>query len=212
MKLRTLSLATVVLLAASSLYGQVREGTVEIEPFAGYLWGGRFARGSTALFSSSVDVEDHATYGGRLGVNATSLFEIEFHYSRTDTAFVTPQGGNVFGPGPRRLGDLRIEYYLGYATFNLGHSRVVPYVTVGAGAAHLKPNVEGADARSDTRFTASLGAGLKIFVNPHFGFRFDGRGYSTSLGDNNTSCGRHSCTNSNWLTNGEATGGLLVAF
>ena len=212
MKLRTLSIAAVSLLAASSLFGQVREGTVEIEPFAGYLWGGRFARGSTDLFSSSVDVDDHATYGGRLGFNVTSTFEIEFQYSRTDTAFVTREGGAIFGPGPTRLGDLRIEYYLGYATFNFGHSRFVPYVTIGAGAAHLKPDVEGVDAGSDTRFTASFGGGLKIFVNPHFGFRFDGRGYSTSLGDNNTSCGHHDCTNSNWLTNGEATGGIVIAF
>lgn len=212
MKLRAFAAAAVILLAASTLLAQVRQGTVEIEPFAGYLWGGRFARGSTALFSSRVDVEDHSTYGGRLGINATDLFEIEFQYSRTNTAFVTPQSGDVFGPGPTRLGDLRIEYYLGYATFNFGHSRVVPYVTIGAGAAHLRPNVEGAEARSDTRFTASLGGGLKVFVNPHFGFRFDGRGYSTSLGDRNLSCGRHSCTNSNWLTNGEATGGILIAF
>jgi opacity protein-like surface antigen len=213
MKLRILCMAVAAFLATSALFAQVREGTVEIEPFAGYLWGGRFAHGTTELFTSTVDVDDHATYGGRIGFNATQVFELEFQYSRTDTAFVTGNGGGVFGPGPAKLGDLKIEYFLGYATFNFGHSRVVPFFTVGAGAAHLTPTVEGANPAASTRFTASLGGGVKVFVTPHFGFRFDGRAYTTSLGTtNHSSCDRWGCTNSSWLTNGEASGGILFAF
>lgn len=213
MKTRLLLIAAAALLLTSSIQAQVRQGTVELEPFAGYLWGGSFDQGSTVLFPTRVDVEDHATYGGRIGVNVTSLFEMEFQYSRTETFFVSHEHDGVFGPGPARLGDLRIEYFLGYATFNFGHSRLVPYVSVGAGAAHLTPEVAGVNAQSDTRFTASLGGGLKVFLNPHFGLRFDGRGYTTSLSNSNdSSCGHHNCNNSNWLTNGEATGGLVIAF
>jgi hypothetical protein len=217
MKLRALSLAVAAaaLLSGSPLCAQVRQGTVEIEPFAGYLFGGQFSRGSTDLFPFSVDVADELTYGGRVGFNITSLFEVEFQYSQTETQFETRNDGGIFVPGGQRLGDLKIQYFLGYSTFNFGHSRFVPYVTVGAGAATLTPRITGVNTSSDTRFTASFGGGLKAFITPHFGLRFDGRAYTTSLGDRNfSSCGCDSCEcrDTNWLTNGTATGGIIVAF
>ncbi|HTO88033.1 MAG TPA: outer membrane beta-barrel protein [Thermoanaerobaculia bacterium] len=213
MKLRTLSLAAVALLAASSLFGQIREGTVELEPFGGYLFGGTFARGTTTLFQGRVDVADAPIYGGRVGYNATSLFEAEFQYSYTPSNFETTNSGGVFGPGATNLGDLTIQYFLGYATFNFGHSRVVPYVTIGAGAATLRPTVAGVNASSDTRFTASFGGGIKWFINPHFGLRFDGRAYTTSLGTTRYhNCDPYGCSNESWLTNGSVDGGILIAF
>ncbi len=178
MKVRALSLAVAAaaLLSASPLCAQVRQGTVEIEPFAGYLFGGRFSRGSTDLFPYSVDVADEPTYGGRVGFNVTSLFEVEFQYSQTETEFEAPNSDGIFGPGATRLGDLKIQYFLGYTTFNFGHGRFVPYVTVGAGAAdadaggrgreHLRPTRASpralvADSRPSSRRTsacASTGA------------------------------------------------------
>ena len=216
MKLRALSLAVAAaaMLSASPLCAQVRQGTVELEPFAGYLFGGRFSRGTTDLFPYSVDVADEPTYGGRVGFNITSLFEVEFQYSQTETEFETPNGGGIFGPGETGLGDLKIQYFLGYTTFNFGHGRFVPYVTVGAGGATLTPKVAGVNTSSDTRFTASLGGGLKAFITPHFGLRFDGRAYTTSLGErNHSSCDDYyGCRATDWLTNGTATGGVIIAF
>src|SRR5678815_3997743 len=90
MRLRILGIAAAVsICAASSVFGQLRQGTVEIEPFAGYLWGGHFDRGSTAIFPFTVDTEDHFTFGGRVGYNITSLIEVEALYERTETNFVT---------------------------------------------------------------------------------------------------------------------------
>ena len=213
MKLRTLLVAAVALLAASSLFAQLREGTVELEPFGGYLFGGNFARGTTTLFQGRVNVADAPIYGGRVGYNANSWFEVEFQYSYTPTNFETNNNGGVFGPGPVNLGDLSIQYFLGYTTFNFGHGRVVPYVTIGAGAATLRPTLAGVSASSDTRFTGSFGGGIKVFLNPHFGLRFDGRAYTTSLGTTRYySCDPYGCSNSAWLTNGSADGGILIAF
>ncbi|HEY6065640.1 MAG TPA: porin family protein [Thermoanaerobaculia bacterium] len=217
MKHRVAILVLGAALTAAAASAQVREGTVEISPFAGYLFGGEFARGTTSLFNARVDVDDQATYGLRIGYNVTENFQMEAQASRTDTHFVS--GSNeLFGPGSNDLGDLRIDYLLGYGTFNFGHRRAVPYVTVGAGVARLDPDVPGRSTRRDTRFTASLGVGLKAFVNPHFGFRFDGRGYATLLPDRNSD--RFGCddffsdcrNNGEWLTNGELSGGLILAF
>jgi len=204
---------------STAALGQIREGTVEISPYAGYLFGGEFARGTTSLFDFKVQADDDATYGIRLGYNVTDNFEMEFQASRTDTAFVSDDSHDLFGSDQETFGDLTIDYFMGYGTFNFGHRRAVPYVTLGAGVARLDPDVPGTRARRDTRFTGSLGIGVKAFVNPHFGFRFDGRGYATSLGDRNDDnfgCddffGDCNSDRKEWLTNGEISAGLIFAF
>lgn len=213
------------LLLAPICSAQVRGGTVEINPFAGYLFGGRFAQGTLAIFDTKVDVDNHATFGGRLGWNITSKFEIEAQVSRTETAFVTPGSREVFGDSGKRLGDLRIDYLLGYGTFNFGHGRAVPYFTMGMGAARLEadicrgvvtiPENPCVNPDRDTRFTASAGVGVKTFITPHVGLRFDGRYYGTLLRDSDRDrrCGDRRCDNrTDWLSNGDVTGGLIFAF
>lgn len=221
MKFRVLVFAFLAAGASAAATAQVREGTVEISPFAGYLFGGEFARGSTSLFNFDVQADDDATFGVRLGYNLTDTFEMEFQASRTETEFVT-EDDELFDPDEQAFGDLTIDYFMGYGTFNFGRRRAVPYITLGAGVARLDPNVPGTNARKDTRFTASLGIGVKAFVNPHFGFRFDGRGYATSLGDRNDDedffCDEDrffdDCDSdrTEWLTNGEISAGLVFAF
>ncbi|MEO8348797.1 MAG: outer membrane beta-barrel protein [Acidobacteriota bacterium] len=221
MKFRVLVFTLLAAGASAAATAQVREGTVEISPFAGYLFGGEFARGSSSLFGFEVQADDEATFGVRLGYNLTDNFEMEFQASRTETAFVT-QDDELFDPDEQDFGDLTIDYFMGYGTFNFGRRRAVPYITLGAGVARLDPNVPGTNARKDTRFTASLGIGVKAFVNPHFGFRFDGRGYATSLGDRNGDDGFFcdddgffddcDSNRTEWLTNGEISAGLVFAF
>jgi opacity protein-like surface antigen len=220
MKLRVSILVLIAALTAAAASAQVREGTVEISPFAGYLFGGEFARGTTSVFDFRVDVDDDATYGLRFGYNITDSFELEAQASHTGTQFVTDDD-ELFGDDSDNLGDLDIDYFMGYMTFNFGHRRAVPYVTVGAGVARLDPDIPFSNARRDTRFTGSLGVGVKAFVNPHFGLRFDGRGYATSLGNRDRD-DRFFCDDSDffdscdddreWLTNGEISFGLIFAF
>lgn len=212
MKARVFTLTLAILVASvAAATAQIRGGTVEINPFAGYLFGGSFARGTTDFFPDQVDVADDVTYGGRVGYNITSMFEAEFQYSQTTTTFET---GDDFIFDPQiTLGDFRQDYYMAYATFNFGHSRFVPYFTIGSGASYLKASVPGFVSVSDTRYTGSLGGGFKVFLNPHFALRFDGRAYWTYLGTESFYCGYYySCSQTEWLTNGEASGGLIVAF
>ena len=212
MKIRILVFAVAAAFAAPCLFAQLREGTVEIEPFAGYLWGGHFDNGTTAIFDQRVDVEDHFTFGGRIGYNLTGLVEFEAMYQRTETNFELPNNnyGPIFGGNGSnvRLGKLDIDYFMGYTTFNFGHGRAVPYFSFGMGAAMLNPDVAVAPgASTDTRFTSSVAGGLKVFMTPHFGLRFDGRYFGTLLNDHGCNC-----SHSNWLSNWSTTGGILFAF
>ncbi|HSP93743.1 MAG TPA: outer membrane beta-barrel protein [Thermoanaerobaculia bacterium] len=216
---RVLLLLSFLLIFASVCSAQVRSGTVEISLFGGYLFGGDFPAGTNALFTSKVDVEDHATYGGRIGWNITSLFEVEGQFSRTDTHFVSHGNDALFGSSGTQLGDLTIDYYMGYATLNFGHSRVVPFATFGMGAARLAPDVctvrpqPCSNPDADWRYTVSIGGGIKTFLTPHFGLRFDGHYYGTVLNHDDRNCRDH-CHNdgSDWLSNGDVTGGLVFAF
>jgi opacity protein-like surface antigen len=211
--------AAAILVTALPSLAQNRP-VVELNPFGGYLFGGTFDRGSNAIFDTKVDVDDHATYGGRIGFLVTRSIEVELQYSRTETHFVTHDHGDLFGPGDERLGDLDIDYYLAYGTFHFGHNpRIRPYVSIGAGAARLDPHVPNFSSHAENKFTASLGVGIKTMFNPHFGLRLDGRYYTTRL-NNNDDNHRHdncndfwdNCSDRNWLTNGDVTGGLVIAF
>jgi hypothetical protein len=231
MKLRTTALLAVLLLIASLAGAQVRNGTWEISPFFGYMWGDDFPAGSNALFANKVDVANHDVFGVSVGYNFNSVFELETRWARSMTHFETPNNSQVFGTNPVNLGDLTIDYIMGYSTFNFGRShRVVPFVTVGLGAAILNPGARlditdfpcpgtnCTNPATSTRFTGSLGTGVKIFVDRHFGFKVDGRFYDTYL-SSGSSCstfgnGDFHCHNnsSNWLLNWETTGGLVIAF
>jgi outer membrane beta-barrel protein len=217
MKTRILALAFAAIVAGTaSATAQLRSGTVEINPFAGYLFGGQFGRTFDDDFDQHfrLEVDDELAYGGRIGFNITSLFEIEAEYAQSETELVFDDHSHD-GSDDRdesRVGDLRFQYFLGYGTFNFGRGRMVPYFTVGAGAATIKATIAGV-RETDTRFTAAIGGGLKYFFSPHFALRFDGRAYSSYLGDSDSFCDHSSdCGQSNWVTNGVANGGIILAF
>jgi Outer membrane protein beta-barrel domain len=228
MRLRTTALLAVLLLSASLAGAQVRSGTWEITPFYGYLWGGSFPSGSNALFLNQVDVADHGVYGIGVGYNLTSVWEFETRWARAETHFEPTHSDQVFGGTATNLGNLTIDYIMGYSTFNFGHGRFVPYITMGLGAALLNPGprldlpdfacpgANCANPPTSTRFTGSIGTGLKIFVNKNFGFLMDGRFYDTYLSSGSCTTfgnGTHCHNNgSNWLLNWETTGGLVIAF
>jgi len=211
MKIRVAALAIGFAAFAAAAQAQLRGGTVEINPYAGWLFGGNFGNANVEFTPYDLGVDDDVVYGGRIGYNASSMFEFEFEYAYFKTQF-DRDPDNIFVPG-QSLGDLKIQYFMGYATFNFGTSRWVPYFTVGAGAANLDPEILNVVTSSETRFTAGIGGGVKYFFSPHFALRLDGRLYSTYLGTTDVFCGPYYvCTQSNWLTNGGANGGFIVAF
>lgn len=216
MKLRVASLFLASAFAcAATASAQLRAGTAEINPFGGWLFGGEISHSHDNFNDGNfdrthTDVNDDPAYGGRIGFNFTSLLEIEGEYSRTKSHFVLRQSH----VDDQNLGDLRIEYFLGYATFNFGHRRVVPFFTVGAGGANLTPNLPGTISDSEVRFTTAAGGGVKVFLNPHFGLRFDGKVYETWLGDHShVLCDSSGfCSTRSWMTNVTTTGGFVLAF
>ena len=208
-------------LAASTAQAQNRHNTFEISPFGGWMFGGSFPAGSNDLFTKSVDVADDAIYGGRFGYNMTNLMEFEAFYAHSGTHFVSRHDDVLFGPSGTKLGDLSIDYALGLFTLNFGRNPYfVPFMSFGMGAAYLKPDVckvrksPCSNPNGEWRYTTSIGGGVKTFFTRHFGMRFDGRYYGTLLNSDSHDCHDGHCHNNNnsWMSNGDVTGGFVLAF
>ncbi len=210
-RISLLVLAT-ALATTGTARAQLRGGTVEINGFAGYLFGGGFGHGPADVnypYDYDVDIAGDLNYGGRIGYNFNSAFELEFEYARTATNFVRSSN---FAPD-QNFGDLTIQYFMGYMTFNFGHGRGVPYFTIGGGVGEFDPKFLGVSVGSRSKGTAAIGGGYKYFFNPHFGLRADGRLYSSYLGSRSFVCNPYYyCTYSSWVSNFVANGGIIIAF
>jgi hypothetical protein len=209
------------------LLAQERAGTTEITLFGGGSFGGRLYTESNQVFDRDVDVSDTGTYGARLGFNITRWLEFEAGFARAESHFRTI---DRFGTDRlhARLGDLEERHWDGNFVFNFGHRRFQPYVTVGAGATELRTDVPtgtgvvNAGSDSNTRFSANLGGGMKMWVTPRFGFRFDARGRATYLGSGDCDAHDTFCDNRTydsdradrrrWYASSEVTGGVTFAF
>lgn len=142
----------------------------EVTPFVSYRGGGNFdLEGSTA---ADVDLDDHGAFGFAvnlfLGGDKTESYEL--FYSRQQT--------NVAKNSPLAPFDLNVEYLHIGGTLNLNDELPVrPYIVGGLGLTRFSPQTgNGGD---DSRFSLSLGAGLKLPVTKNFSVRLEGRGYLT---------------------------------
>jgi Outer membrane protein beta-barrel domain len=215
MKIRVLLIAFAsAVVAAASATAQIRDGTFELNGFAGYLVGGHFGDAPGApLYPNGyrLEVGDDVNYGGRLGYNINSTFEPEFEYSRTPTHLrIDPFRSNLptvnFAP-------LTVQYFMAYMTFNFGRGRSVGYFTIGGGAADFDATFSDIGGLSKTYGTAAIGGGYKYFFGPHFALRLDARLYSTAVGSRTFYCGYgFYCRSTNWVSNFVPNGGFIVAF
>jgi len=164
-------------------YGFGLDNKFELTPFVGYTWGGTIYADQSNVFNHDVDAASSGNIGVDFAVPLRQGFKIELMAAHQNTDLQNGNGG-LFTPN-NRVASIDINYYQAglQIPFNTGHN-VYPFVIVTAGVANLSPNIAGAS--SATRFAMSAGGGVKVPINPNMGFRFDIRGYVTSLG--NDSC------------------------
>jgi hypothetical protein len=183
--------------------------TVELTPFGGYRFGGSF---DVIDDRGALEVKEAAAFGATLGFRVDENGELEASYSRQDSRL---RVDGFFTSRP--LFDLAVETYQlgGNYLFRDEGVRVRPYLGVGLGVTRFVPEPENLE--SETRFSASLAVGVKIYLGDHFGLRFETRGFFTVLeSDSTVFCDSLSgCfvrTSGSELSQGEVRGGLIFAF
>ena len=99
-----------------------------------------------------------------------------------------------------------------------GSGKVRPYFTIGGGVHTFHPEIPGYSSSTDSRATGTLGFGLKAFVTPNIGFRFEGKLRTTYInsGDDywecDDWCDGYYYGDSQWYVSGEAIAGVVFAF
>lgn len=150
----------------------------EITPFIGYRMSGSFdVDRADGDGTESVDVEDSSAWGIDVGIYARPDAFYEFLYS-TQTTNLDSRNAGVAGV------DVSIEYFqFGGTAFFPGEQWVVPYLSLTIGATRYSAD-QGYD--SDTKFSGSLGGGLRLPFNDNLAATLGVRGYLTLI-DSDTS-------------------------
>jgi opacity protein-like surface antigen len=145
----------------------------EVAGFGALAVGGRFrladaGAGGTGA-GSSVSLADHGAFALTADLRADAGSQYELFYSREATDL---QGNS----GVPRSG-VTVEYlHLGGTLLLDDEQQIKPYIAGGLGIARFTPGEQGS---TDTRFSASLGLGLRWPVSRHFSVRLEGRGFVT---------------------------------
>lgn len=165
-----LTLVTVVTMAPAS----AEAPRFEVTPFAGARVGGGFdVQDTTTGDENSVDLDSSGSFGVDLGLYAHARGFYELLYSSQKTSL------DARDPALRGV-DVRIDQLqIGGTAFFPQDQFFVPYVSLAIGAAFLQPQQGPYD--SETKFSASLGAGLRFPVSDHVGVTLGLRGYLTVL-------------------------------
>jgi opacity protein-like surface antigen len=157
--------------AAPPWAGQQSQLLFETAAFGALAVGGRFklveSDTNGVATQSSVSLADHGAFALTADLRADEGTQYELFYSREATGL----RGNSAAPRT----DVTVEYlHLGGTVLLDDEQRVKPYMAGGLGISRFTP---GQDGSTDTRFSVSLGLGLRWPVTQHFAVRLEGRAF-----------------------------------
>lgn len=186
------------------------ESRVELTPFVGYRFSGSIDNINSSVVNE-LSVRDAGTYGLNLGFYITEDTLIELLWSRQATDLrirrQTPLPDDEIG--------LDVDHYHIGGVYVLADDdfSVRPFVSFSLGATYFAPQGKS----SETRFSMSLGGGLRWFPTEHLGLRLQARWTPTYI--NSTSggyfCDPFGCfttTSSQYLQELDASLGLIIRF
>ena len=205
--MRRVLLALLLLLpAGASTVANAQTSRFELTPFVGYRLDGSIDSSSDLGFNTDVQVDESAVYGATFDIPLSANWQLEILANRQRTSFSVDDG--LLNPS-RKLGDVDIDNYQAGFLFQWGRGQVNPFLAATAGIARIDPQFPELDVES--YFAATLGAGVKVFVTPNVGFRFEARGYWVNLQTNFDN--RYDRYDSDGdLVQGEASAGLILSF
>ncbi len=157
---------------------------VELSGGYAYQWGG-----SAPVNGGEIEIPTAGSYGFTLDVPVRSGGKLELLWWRQDTSAefnAVGVGGNV------DLTDVAVEYWQIGGLTEVQRGNISPFVVLTLGATRLigKGNTTG----NETRFSGTLGGGLKVSGQGRVGVRLEGRLLLTSSNTNSAFfCGLGGC-------------------
>ena len=154
-----LMLAAFVFLLPLSARSEIKAGSFELTPFAGY-----------NLFESSQNLDHQFVFGGRIGYNFTRYFGIEasgesIHTNLEDRAKTAQTEGQFGHP----MDKVHLTFYDIDAVYHFKpDGNFNPYISVGFGGVRYSPSISTQDMAS-----FNVGVGAKLWVSDNIALRFD---------------------------------------
>lgn len=201
------ALLALFFLAPAAAFAQLNR--FEITPFAGYRADATVDSSSDLGFNRDVKFEGSSFFGVAFDIPIAPSWQVELLASRQKTSLHIDAG--LLSPS-QTLGDINLDYYQAGILYQWGRGQVNPYIVATGGVARLDPDFPGLDAKD--YFAGSLGGGVKVFVSPNVGFRFDARGTWTNLRTHYDDRSHHDdrYDSKGDLVQGEGSVGLILAF
>jgi hypothetical protein len=170
-------IVTAGLFILSGVVPAFAQGRVEVSGFVG--WSIADGVDSDPILAGdgniydTVEPDDSAVYGFTVGVLVGEGAEVGFRWAQQPTTLI------ISGTSEREVGDLSVNSYHGYFAYNFGEpdAPTRPFVLIGMGATNFGSvdfTGAGGVARttgSETQFSTTWAAGVKIFPAPKFGVR-----------------------------------------
>jgi len=192
---------------AMGVSGLANSADWELTPFAAYRFGGSFDEVDS---DRSLDLDEGGGFGLILDKTLDHQHQVEVMFSRQKSAFQLQD----LGLTPASLDASLDVYYLQVGgTYLFDGSRFRPFISAGAGLTHFDPADE--QLSRETRFSGSLGAGVKLHLSERVGLRLEGRGYLTLFDSSGSIFCSGGCVVSlsgDGLTQFEVIAGITAAF
>ncbi len=205
---RVLIIVALIAILSTMSFAQRKELMV----FAGYRTGGSFNVTSTDYLTFEID--DGFNFGLALGLMISPVTEIEFMWSQTNSQLsgylITPllDKGAVF--------DIHTsQFHFNFLfLFPQGNTKIVPYFMFGLGLTYADPKGE---PNGETRFSYSLGGGVKAMVNERVGIRLQAKWNPTYINSSSELWVDYwgfvyAIPISQYMSQGEFTGGIFFRF
>ncbi|MGE5235543.1 MAG: outer membrane beta-barrel protein [Acidobacteriota bacterium] len=164
--------------------GFAQQYHVEIVPTAGFRWGGdiRIEERAFKFQNFNTSISSGGSYGLRLDIPLGTAVALELLADQQRTSFQDDQGlfgevpGGFIKAGDSHALDIDVAYYHAGLLFDLAQGPTRGYLVATAGITQINPQLP---LPNDTRFSAGVGAGIKLDLTDRLGFRFEGRYYWT---------------------------------
>lgn len=172
----------------------------EITPYIGWRTSSSLEDAETG---ETIDLKETDSFGIILSMKKNQDTNYDFLFSRQNTELKSSTVTE----------SLRIDYYHLGGTIFYDYDKLHPFVSGGLGATHISPANDAFS--SETKFSLSVGGGLKFPLTQNVGLRLEARGYGTVVSSGGTIMCSGGCvakfTGSLYMQF-EALAGLSIAF
>jgi opacity protein-like surface antigen len=172
----------------------------EITPYIGWRTSSSLEDAETG---ETIDLKETDSLGIILSMKKNLDTNYDFLFSRQNTELKSSTVTE----------SLRIDYYHLGGTIFYDYDKLHPFVSGGLGATHISPANDAFS--SETKFSLSVGGGLKFPLTQNVGLRLEARGYGTVVSSGGTIMCSGGCVakfTGTLFMQFEALAGLSIAF